>query len=274
MKELGALKQGYEEGNKVEGVWALGVHLNKNTQTTDGVPRTTEVLRLSARVTRPKKEFNRLRVELAQTVLTAMPEFPSHVAVKVELQTGIQFGYFNTTTNDSKTLAAGQWRAMDPEKPTAVPEVAQAVYGLSPQEALNLAKNAQARINLGTTAKSVLVAYEVSVGDGADLEERKLPPSGAAIPETVPGANPVSVHPAVWDQAGWSDIDVELEGPLNFSYSFDVAPDGGSFVASARGDFDEDGVESILSLGGHLGAKEDGMHLIFDDRLGEINLGE
>lgn len=108
-KDLGPLYRGYRAGLATEGVWGLGVHLNTTTRTVNGQEQTVKTLRISARVTKPKKEFKELRKQLAETVLSAMPEVDPGLLVQVTLETGVHLGFFNTTNRDSKTLPLGQW---------------------------------------------------------------------------------------------------------------------------------------------------------------------
>jgi type II secretory pathway pseudopilin PulG len=82
------------------------------------------------------------------------------------------------------------------------------------------------------------------------------PPSAPLTPASVPRGTRVVDPPGAWDQASWKALGfraVEDGVPHAFSFAFDSKVGAGrsSFVATAHGDLDGDGVTSTFEVTGH-----------------------
>lgn len=90
---------------------------------------------------------------------------------------------------------------------------------------------------------------------GAGLPvERAFPPSAPLTPLRVPGATPQLDPPGTWDHPTWRLLDFRKERAHFFSFQFDsqCSPERATFVASAFGDQDADGLYSEFSVTGEM----------------------
>jgi type IV pilus assembly protein PilA len=134
-----------------------------------------------------------------------------------------------------------------------------AIYGV--RKYIANSKTAEARNSLGLISQDAASAFEresgnqisVVVGNTSNIV-RALCPTSAAIPVTPPAAQKYQSAPADWNgDPGWRCLMFHLEMPQYFSYKFtalNTSAAAASYVASANGDLNGDGVPSTFSVEG------------------------
>jgi type IV pilus assembly protein PilA len=120
-----------------------------------------------------------------------------------------------------------------------------AIYGT--RKYIANAKNAEAKNSLAMIAKDAVAAYE-SRGS-------LCPSASSPIPTVVPRAAKYQSVPLEWEAdkakgAGFACLKFSLAMPQYYQYDYKATPAG--FTATARGDLDGDGKESVFVLEGHV----------------------
>src|SRR5579872_1052444 len=136
-----------------------------------------------------------------------------------------------------------------------------AIYGV--RKYIANAKTAEARNSIGQIAKDAAAAVErekgsvsiVVAGSTSNLM-RSFCDSATAVPTAVPKGQKYQSAVGDWGgsaTAGWTCLKFSMDEPQYYQYHYSVTstdPTSGSFVASANGDLNGDGVLSTFSVSG------------------------
>jgi type IV pilus assembly protein PilA len=134
-----------------------------------------------------------------------------------------------------------------------------AIYGV--RKYIANSKTAEARNSLGLITQDAATAFEkesgnqdtVVVGSASNIV-RALCPTSAPVPASPPAAQKYQSAPADWNNdPGWKCLKFHMEMPQYYSYKFTAAntsPAAASYIATANGDLNGDGVPSTFSVEG------------------------
>jgi type IV pilus assembly protein PilA len=137
-----------------------------------------------------------------------------------------------------------------------------AIYGV--RKYLTNAKTAEARTALGRIAKDAQSAWDRESMSGAVLSlgssaanSRSLCPEAAPVPANLTSVANAKYQssPAEWKGAGWNCLRFTMDGPQYFQYDYSITAGtvdaaGGTFVAEAHADFNNNTIGSTFSLTG------------------------
>jgi type IV pilus assembly protein PilA len=129
-----------------------------------------------------------------------------------------------------------------------------AIYGV--RKYLTNAKTGEAKTNVGRLAKDAVSAYErenmsgalLSAGVSVASVHQLCPTAPVNVPATVPKGQKTQPNAADWNGTGWGCLKFSVNTPVYYQYQYAAAAIAdatqASFVASAVGDLNGDGVAS------------------------------
>jgi len=84
--------------------------------------------------------------------------------------------------------------------------------------------------------------------------ERAYPAPAPLTPSRIAGASPVADPAGTWDHPTWRLLDFKKAGAHSYAFQFDseLSPEGATFLASAFGDLDADGMLSEFAVCGEV----------------------
>jgi len=141
-----------------------------------------------------------------------------------------------------------------------------AIYGVA--RYLKHAKTAEATRSLAAVETGARQQYqrETSYLGSPDKYVHTFCPNTGPTPSAVPVASKVMVPPSEWNSDGWTCLKFSMNDPQFYSYAH--AQNGlvgvdASYTASARGDLDGNGTQSLFELTGHGGPMGDAVRDAF-----------
>lgn len=158
-----------------------------------------------------------------------------------------------------------------------------AIYGVR-KYVLN-AKTAEARTNVGRIAKDATTAFAkpkmsgavMDLGEASESSIALCASAASAVPddeEQIKGAKYQS-RPSDWggnNATGWQCLNFSMEDPQFYQYNYEAEgtnQDGDTFVATAKGDLDGDGVLSTFSLSGEIKTDSNDLVLVVAPNIAE-----
>ena len=108
-------------------------------------------------------------------------------------------------------------------------------------------KRGEAELNLNAIEKAALRAF----AENAAFPTGTAGPT-PATPCCMDSTRRCQPEPAVWFNGPWTELDFEMTRPHFYQYTYQGAPDGSSFTATAIGDLDCDGQTVTYTLHGRV----------------------